>query len=308
MFHHDIDDAGNFYLYLTDTLYLDNKSIQDSIKVRRIEINRNSGKIEIRYVITDILSSDGVENLHFCASMARAMSRAYSEIFTLTYICGTTVGIASYLARLGRRIIQKKFQPILLTGANVLNTVLKKESYLSNLQIGGEDIMQSSGISDLVVLDDIEGIDAIVKWLFYSNAIINTSCNQRFNSLLHIGCQLKFIADEYMGNLLGGFSPNSDKKNYPCFFDKNSFQEYMKQYAPTVITARARLGGIAVGVIAVENHDLIIFEPDDPAHASSATFYNQVLLTYNLILNFSPLLSFLRLLLIKLQILLRTLG
>jgi hypothetical protein len=51
------------------------------------------------------------------------------------------------------------------------------------------------------------------------------------------------------------------------FFDRHSFTEYQAAWAPTVIVARARLGGVAVGAIAVETRSVEVLTPADPAAA-----------------------------------------
>ena len=51
------------------------------------------------------------------------------------------------------------------------------------------------------------------------------------------------------------------------FFDRHSFTEYQAAWAPTVVVARARLGGVAVGAIAVETRSVEVLTPADPAAA-----------------------------------------
>lgn len=53
------------------------------------------------------------------------------------------------------------------------------------------------------------------------------------------------------------------------FFDKGSWDEIMQPWAQTVITGRARLGGIPVGVIAVETRTVEVNLPADPANLDS---------------------------------------
>ena len=82
------------------------------------------------------------------------------------------VGIGAYLVRLGQRTIQKVSNaPILLTGYQALNKLMGTPVYSSNSQLGGPSIMYSNGVSHLTVEDDIQGVDAIVKWLSYVPAM-----------------------------------------------------------------------------------------------------------------------------------------
>ncbi|KJE96308.1 acetyl coenzyme A carboxylase alpha [Capsaspora owczarzaki ATCC 30864] len=53
------------------------------------------------------------------------------------------------------------------------------------------------------------------------------------------------------------------------FFDHDSFIETMGGWAQTVVTGRARLGGIPVGVIAVETRTVELLIPADPANPDS---------------------------------------
>merc|ERR1712142_451517 len=53
------------------------------------------------------------------------------------------------------------------------------------------------------------------------------------------------------------------------FFDHGSFREIMASWAQTVVTGRARLGGIPVGVIAVEQRTVEVTLPADPANSDS---------------------------------------
>ena len=50
------------------------------------------------------------------------------------------------------------------------------------------------------------------------------------------------------------------------FFDVNSFDEIMAAWARTVVTGRAKLGGIPCVVIAVETRAIELVLPADPAN------------------------------------------
>jgi len=50
------------------------------------------------------------------------------------------VGIGAYLARLGRRCVQRADQPIILTGYAALNKLLGREVYTSHMQLGGPKV------------------------------------------------------------------------------------------------------------------------------------------------------------------------
>ena len=55
------------------------------------------------------------------------------------------------------------------------------------------------------------------------------------------------------------------------FFDKDSFIETLNNWAKTVVTGRARLGGIPCGVIAVETRTVECVHPADPANPDTET-------------------------------------
>ncbi len=62
----------------------------------------------------------GVECLSGSGAIASAYNRVFREGFSVTLVSGRTVGIGAYLARLGRRCVQRTDQPIILTGCVLL--------------------------------------------------------------------------------------------------------------------------------------------------------------------------------------------
>jgi len=60
-----------------------------------------------------------------------------------------------------------------------------------------------------------------------------------------------------------------DEKYIPGFFDKGSFTEVLGGWAKSVVAGRARLGGIPLGVIAVEPRITNVIIPADPANPDS---------------------------------------
>lgn len=129
---------GFKYMYLS-------KEDHDSIMVRSREAGVMPFKSELimedgeeRYRLTDIVGIEdglGVECLSGSGAIAGVYSKAFKEGFTLTLVSGRTVGIGAYLARLGRRCIQRKDQPIILTGFAALNKLLGREVYTSHMQL-----------------------------------------------------------------------------------------------------------------------------------------------------------------------------
>lgn len=150
---------GFEYLYLSRNDYL---KYSEKVKAELIA-ERN------HYKLTDVLGGLGVEVLSGSALIASETNLACEEgsAPTISFVTGRSVGIGAYLVRLGQRVIQRTSQPIILTGVAALNKILGKEVYTSNLQIGGPQIMAANGVSHLVVRNDLEGAQAIIRWLSY---------------------------------------------------------------------------------------------------------------------------------------------
>jgi acetyl-CoA carboxylase/biotin carboxylase 1 len=104
---------------------------------------------EIRWILSDVIGSEdgiGVECLSGSGAIASAYCRAFREGYTITLVSGRTVGIGAYLARLGRRCIQRSDQPIILTGFSALNKLLGRTVYTSQMQLGGPKVMGQNGV------------------------------------------------------------------------------------------------------------------------------------------------------------------
>lgn len=98
---------------------------------------------EERWMVTDVVGLEeglGVECLSGSGAIASAYAKAYKEGLTITLVSGRTVGIGAYLARLGRRCVQRADQPIILTGYAALNKLLGREVYTSHMQLGGPKV------------------------------------------------------------------------------------------------------------------------------------------------------------------------
>lgn len=158
-------ELGYDYLYITEEVK--NQLPKDNI----VFLNKIEENNETRYIIDGVVGNlknpIGVENLRGSGLIAGETSKAYEEIFTLSYVTGRSVGIGAYLVRLGKRVIQKTGSSLLLTGFNALNKLLGEQVYVSNEQLGGVNIMTRNGISQLQAANDQDGVDKIIKWLSY---------------------------------------------------------------------------------------------------------------------------------------------
>ena len=290
-------EKGFQYLYLTPQ---DFARLRDSVKAHRVSVPSPSGVAEVRYVLSDVIGAEdglGVECLSGSAAIASAFSRAYAELpLTLTFVSGRTVGIGAYLARLGVRCIQRVDRPIILTGYAALNKLLGREVYSSHmqvihpphplysphpsplltpspipcpLQLGGPKVMATNGVVHETVSDDLAGVAAILRWLSYVPPV--TGCPPPILPTQDpIERPMGYVPDSacHPRAAIGG-QTGPDGGFQPGLFDSGSFHESYPQWAQTVVTGRARLGGCAVGVIAVEVNMVMAVIPADPGQPDS---------------------------------------
>ena len=214
---------------------------------------------EVRFALTDVCGGQGVECLQGSGEIASATSRAYKSTVTMAYVTGRSVGIGAYCSRLCQRVIQHADAPLILTGASALNKVLGREVYTSNAQIGGPRVMGANGVSHVVVSDDVRGVSNILRWLSYVPE--------------RKGAPLPFSPRRGDGfdtiHRPVGFRPNATphdpREMLHHFFDRDSFMEVMTDWGRSVVTGRARLGGLPIGAIAVETRTSEKTVPADPA-------------------------------------------
>ncbi|AAS50436.1 AAR071Wp [Eremothecium gossypii ATCC 10895] len=263
-------EKGFDYLYFTTEMY---ETLKQSGKENVVITERIVEDGEERYAIKAIIGSEdglGVECLRGSGLIAGATSKAYKDIFTITLVTCRSVGIGAYLVRLGQRAIQVEGQPIILTGAPAINKVLGKEVYSSNLQLGGTQIMYNNGVSHLTAQDDLAGVEQIMEWLSYIPAkrnmpvpILQSEDNWdrdvEYTPTLSQPYDVRWMIEGRQGP--DGFEYG--------LFDKGSFQETLSGWARGVVVGRARMGGIPLGVIAVDTRTIETVIPADPANPAS---------------------------------------
>ena len=259
-------EAGFKYLYLTPEK-------RKTIKASDVQTQKITDDGEERHQITTVVGAKdglGVECLRGSGLIAGATSKAYEDIFTITLVTCRSVGIGAYLVRLGQRAIQIEGQPIILTGAPAINKVLGKEVYTSNLQLGGTQIMYKNGVSHMTANDDFQGVEKIVDWMSFvpdrkgSPVAISPSSDPWDRD---IGFFPPGKSPYDVRHLIAG--KEDDEGYLSGLFDRDSFQEALGGWAQTVVVGRARLGGIPMGVIAVETRSVVNTTPADPANADS---------------------------------------
>eukprot|EP00930_Biecheleria_cincta_P026767 TRINITY_DN18824_c0_g4_i1.p1 TRINITY_DN18824_c0_g4~~TRINITY_DN18824_c0_g4_i1.p1 ORF type:complete len:2184 (-),score=502.75 TRINITY_DN18824_c0_g4_i1:163-6714(-) len=212
----------------------------------------------------------GVENLQGSGLIAGETSRAYNEIFTLSYITGRSVGIGAYLNRLGQRTIQSVDGPMVLTGYSALNKLLGKNVYSSQDQLGGPQVMVPNGVTHQLVQNDQEGAEAIVRWLSFVPRD-TWSSPKALDALDPASRPVEFVPTKQPydpRHMLAG-TTTAEGAWISGFFDKGSFQEYLSGWGRSVVVGRARLGGIPMGVIAVETRNVERRIPADPGNPDS---------------------------------------
>lgn len=259
---------GFEYLYLADADY------------KTLNANPASPVVVAEYLdseghwrITDIIGEKnglGVENLMGSGMIAGETSRAYSEIFTITLVTGRSVGIGAYLVRLGQRTVQNE-GPIILTGALALNKVLGRDVYTSNVQLGGPQIMFNNGVSHIDVNDDQAGVLAILRWLSYVPAKRGMPLSQVPTPRDPIERSIAVwpTAAPYDPRTWLAGVQDAEQGWLGGFCDRDSFIETLGGWARTVVCGRGRLGGIPIGVIAVETRTIDRVIPADPANIDS---------------------------------------
>ncbi|XP_004930758.2 acetyl-CoA carboxylase isoform X2 [Bombyx mori] len=255
-------ERGFRYLYLSPPAYARLAPL-GAVKAELIE---DEG--EARYKITDIIGKEdglGVECLRDAGLIAGETAQAYEDIVTISIVTCRAIGIGSYVVRLGHRVIQVESSYIILTGHAALNKVLGRAVYASNNQLGGVQIMHHNGVSHAVAPSDLDAVRTAVNWLAFVP-------KDKLSMVPIMRCSDPVERPVLWVPPRGPHDPrlmlNGDGAR-PGFFDHGSFDEIMGPWAQTVVTGRARLGGIPVGVIAVETRTVELTLPADPANLDS---------------------------------------
>lgn len=189
----------------------------------------------------------------------------------------------AYLARLGRRCVQRADQPIILTGYAALNKLLGRQVYTSHMQLGGPRVMGHNGVSHHIVDDDLHGATCILQWLAFMPPCIGaqplalpcsdpTSRTVAYTPAAGDKLDARAAIAGSGAALPGALSSVSvrDEAWVGGLFDRGSWVECQAGWAQSVITGRARLGGMPVGVVAVETQTVMLHCPADPGMPDSA--------------------------------------
>lgn len=120
---------------------------------------------------------------------------------------------------------------------------------------------------------DLDGIGAVLRWI----SMVPKAKGAPLPILLPldpIDREIDYVptkAPYDPRNMLEGRVMQSGQTNVweSGFFDRGSWEEIMRPWAQTVVTGRARLGGIPCGVVAVETRTVEFQFPADPANLDS---------------------------------------
>lgn len=136
--------------------------------------------------------------------------------------------------------------------------------------------MYKNGVSHMTASDDFDGVSKIVRWMSFvpdkkgSPVPISPATDTWDRDITFFPVQRQPYDPRW---LIGG---KQDESGFQSgLFDKDSFEESLGGWAKTVVTGRARLGGIPVGVIAVETRTVEMVVPADPANPDSQEFVVQ---------------------------------
>jgi len=263
-------NKGFEYLYLNPDDMA--KLPPDSVKSHEVQVNG-----QVRHVLDAIMGLNlpstnggiGVENLQGSGLIAGETSRAYEETFTLSYVTGRSVVIGAYLNRLGQRNIQMVKGPMILTGYEALNKLLGQQVYTTQDQLGGPHIMVPNGVTHELVRNDQDGVEAILRWLAFVPDRV-TSVPPIVSAADPIEREIQFMPTKSPydpRHMLAGVKIAGEFHRGFC--DEGSFHEYMEGWGKTVVVGRGRLGGLPVGIVAVETRSVVRHIPADPADSTS---------------------------------------
>jgi len=131
--------------------------------------------------------------------------------------------------------------------------------------------MYKNGVSHMTATDDFEGVSKIVRWMSFvpdkkGNPVpISPSTDTWDRDITFYPPQKQSYDVRW---LIAGKEDDGDFQS--GLFDRGSFEESLGGWARTVVVGRARLGGIPVGVIAVESRTVDNVTPADPANPDSS--------------------------------------
>ncbi|MGN1094620.1 MAG: carboxyl transferase domain-containing protein [Candidatus Neoclostridium sp.] len=171
--------------------------------------------------------AEGIEALEGYGKIVKAFSDAYGIVPTTLVIKGNNFGMLAYLPAFCDFVIC--YENSVTATASPL--VLAAQSGADVSKVGTASVMAESGVSSFTVKND-EELKALLGKLidFTQFPIVETGDDENRTCAFSAKPQAKDVIGQV--------------------FDRDSFVEIKKDYACDVITGFARLGGVAVGVVA----------------------------------------------------------
>jgi len=137
-------------------------------------------------------------------------------------------------------------------------------------QLGGPHIMVPNGVTHELVQNDQDGVEAILRWLSYvpENVLMIPPMISPHDPASR---KVQFMPTKSPydpRHMLAGV--NVDGEWQAGFCDDGSFHEYLAGWGKSVVVGRGRLGGLPLGIVAVETRSMERHVPADPQEANSS--------------------------------------
>merc|ERR1719405_158882 len=159
---------------------------------------------------------------------------------------------------------------MILTGFDALNKLLGQQVYTTQDQLGGPYIMAPNGVTHELVNNDQSGVDSILRWMsFVPKDVYSAPPLLATNDPVTREVEFMPTKTPYdPRHMLAGARVDGEWK--PGFCDEGSFKEYLEGWGKTVVVGRGRVGGLPVGIVAVETRSVERVIPADPADLKSS--------------------------------------
>ncbi|MEM0079791.1 MAG: acyl-CoA carboxylase subunit beta [Nitrososphaerota archaeon] len=189
---------------------------------------------------------EGVASLHAIGEYFARNVRASGVIPQIIVIMGPCAGGAVYSSALGDFIIMvEKTSYMFITGPRVVKAVMGED--VSFEELGGAEVhAKLSGVADFTAPNDVEALNLVKRLLSYlpSNCLEDPPFIDTGDPPDRVNEELNYMI------------PDDPRKSYDIrniinvVFDKGSFLEVKKDFAPNAVVGFARLAGFTVGVVA----------------------------------------------------------
>lgn len=130
--------------------------------------------------------------------------------------------------------------------------------------------MVPNGVTHELVQNDCDGVEAILRWLsFVPGTVRDVPALVKCSDSVDRDIAFMPSKTPYDPRHMLAGTRTDDGQWLSGFCDEGSFQEYMAGWGKTVVVGRGRLGGMPIGIVAVETRSVERHIPADPADSSS---------------------------------------